>query len=254
MSTRKTQIVLPSIEGASIPSIGVTIEGFTEKAPAVHRYCAVGHDPVQVKQNTACPDCGNSDFRTFTRGVEAGGNVAVITEEQVKADHSKAMLSAHDREEFSNQTLTEGKVYAVKPQPGSETMYQALKAVIERNPDIAYVTTWGWTATKTNIWLVDVQMGHIVFREAQHPKYVKQLAAPKSPSNSEMEDLIEVLIDTETFNVDTFVDHNEGAKKALATLGVTKTVKVEATVDPMAQLKAAAAIKKAKAKAAKKSA
>jgi hypothetical protein len=37
-------------------------------------------------------------------------------------------------------------------------------------------------------------------------------------------------------------------------LGVTKTVKVEATVDPMAQLKAAAAIKKAKAKAAKKSA
>jgi hypothetical protein len=256
MAVKKTTLVVPiDVPGVEDFIIPVTIEGYTESAVQVHRYCVKAHDPERVRQTTACPKCANADYKSFVRGVESGGQVALLEPaeevevEVVKKDHSRAIITAHPRDTFMEQALVQGAVYRVAPQPGQETVFLSLMEAIEKNPDRAYVTTWGWTDKVTKIWLLGVNLGNLVFMEAQHPSNVRQLAAPVGTSNKNMVEAFSELIDEDDFVVDNYEDHAAVAKAALAKLGVEKKAKVEVQVDPEAQLMAALAAKRAKAKA-----
>jgi hypothetical protein len=254
MASRKFNIVIRTdLKDFEIP---VSAEGYVEKSVAVHKYCTRGHDPVRVRQTTACPQCGNATWQDFVQGVEVKGAVALIQPEEEaptqKRDHSRAIITAHPRDTFMEQTLVQGQVYRVFPQPGNETMFISLMEAIAANPERAYVTTWGWTDKVTKIWLLGVNLGNLVMMEAQHPSNVRQLAAPVGSANKSMTMAFSELIDETDFSVDAYEDSSAKAKAALATLGVDKTAKVEVQADPEAELLAALAAKRAKAKSNKK--
>lgn len=247
MVAKKAAMVIPT--PAKPFPILVTIQGIIEKAPATHRYCVKDHEPTRVKNTTACPHvdadgviCGNSEFKSFRTGVEAGGKVQLFGEEKGKADHSKFVITAHPADEFSEEALVQGTVYRIAPQPGQEAPFIALMRVIEQSPDRAFVTTWGWTADKTHIWRLGVAMGNLVMSQVQHPDNVKQLAGPVGDTNQGMFTSLDKLLAPKPFVRSDYVDNQAAAKEAAKALGIDSTPTVETPTDFESELLSAAAL------------
>lgn len=240
MAARKTNIQIPG----GLP-LAVNIDSVTAKAVTVNTFCAENHAPARIKQTNACSECGNDVRSTHVRGVAVGKApnqvVELLREEDAEAptqkrDHGSCTLVAHPRTEVLGKTVTIGTMYALTPQAGNDVLYANTVALVEQNPQYAFLIEWGYSA-KTHIWLMDVQMGVLVIRQCAHPNNVKMPTPPTAEPNA-LAGMMAQLVSEVPFTMDGYEDNDAAAKAALARIQGTPTSAPTEEVDLMAVLQA----------------
>jgi non-homologous end joining protein Ku len=115
--------------------------------------CTNDHDPVKIKQTTACPACSlEGSIYSFPKGKDNGdGTFTVLTKEQVDAAYAEGVsedvkntisLTAHPAADVAEQTLPGEKMYYLAPGKTAGEAYPMLVQLIKTRPDIALCTVF----------------------------------------------------------------------------------------------------------------
>lgn len=115
--------------------------------------CTNEHDPVKIKQTTACPSCSlEGSIYSFPKGKDNGdGTYTVLSREQVDAAYAEGVtedmkktitLTAHPAADVDLHTLPGEKMYYLAPGKAAGDAYPMMVELIKSRPNIAMCTVF----------------------------------------------------------------------------------------------------------------
>lgn len=216
-------------------NIGVRLEVAADKDESGFRTVCTGvdahHDPIRVKTNVDCPECGNRQSSVWGyegRAKEIDGSLILVTADEMKqaagAPIKDLTLAFHSRDEVYTNTLASDSVQNVYPDKGFEKAYRGLVEALTARPHLVACTIWA-PATKNALWVLDVVDGRLVTSKRCWPEDVRPVEQIPTAELSEAElNMFGVFIDgsVSDFSLDVYKDaRREGVKTLLSERGVS---------------------------------
>lgn len=132
------------------------------------------HDAAGIRNNPACPICGNQDPTSWQKGhKEADGSYTPVQTTEVKQLQEEAVAGTkdmltvigHPANDVHTQTAPGKGCYQLTPsKEGLRSFFNGIVDAIERHPEIAFVTLFSPT-TRSNQYELFVQGGALVMAE-----------------------------------------------------------------------------------------
>lgn len=132
------------------------------------------HDPAGIRNNPACPVCGNQAYATFHKGKKDGENFVVVatTEvDQIKAEaiggtKDVMMIRHHPVGDVRSRTTSAKGCYQLSPSKEAlRSYYSGIVDTIKRHPERAFLTLWSPTVNRTNMYELLVQDDALILAE-----------------------------------------------------------------------------------------
>ncbi len=111
------------------------------------------HAPTKIEQTRRCPDCGVVNPQTRPARPVDGGYVLVEKTQPAPANPKSMQVSVHPMEQIDGSVLVGGGTYYLTPSAGSVHIYAAVKAAVERAPQMAFLVRWAPRGNQKNYWV-----------------------------------------------------------------------------------------------------
>lgn len=185
------------------------------------------HDAAGIRNNPACPVCGNQDATTWRKGrKERDGSYVPVDVTEVKQLQEEAVAGTKDMLTIgwhpANDVLTKtapGKgCYQLTPsKEGLRSFFDGVVDAIERHPELAFMTLWSPT-TRSNQYQLTVQSGALVMVErvrAENLNLTPQPATSVGQSDRDMLDQFVIAPKVSAFDPTTYADSFKAKLEAL---------------------------------------
>lgn len=200
----------------------VDINSGVEKEAALKTVCvgdaAIPHVPTPVRQSTACPGCGNSQYDTFKKArVEGRSSFVLVEQTEVAETRANAVgmtkeiieLSAHPIEEVREQTIQgDGSVYYLTPsKPALAPLLDLLRDTLYRHPELAFMGLWT-PSSRPNLYEVKLFGNTLVMESRARTESLKIIQQPAGDVAEVVQAQMDALLPTMTtvFDPATYAD------------------------------------------------
>lgn len=167
----------------------VDVSSGVEKEAENHQVCDganTPHIPTQVKQSTACPNCGNADRTSFKLVTAGQEGLVALTKEEIAAAKALAVgdsnklieLSAHPVEQVRAQTIPNGSVYFLAPSnPYVAQHVDLIKDAMLRHSELAFLGVFS-PSGRPNLYEFRLFGESIIMVQLARTQDIKVLAQP----------------------------------------------------------------------------
>ena len=211
------------------------------------------HDTAGIRNNPACPVCGNQDATTWFKGRRDGedwivvdaGEVGQLKAEAIGGTKDLMRVGAHPVAEVRSRTANAKGCYQLSPSKEAlRSYYSGIVDTIKRHPELAFLTLWSPTVQRTNLYEILVQDDALVMAERVRSENLVLEVQPLTPVGASEQQAIDSFVlpaMTSTFDpavyadqfkakLETLLASRQGQPGAVPAIGSTPSA-APATVD-----------------------
>ena len=216
-------------------SFQVDLDGAVAKEESLRNVClgdgTTQHDPTPIKNNPACPACGNADFASFKKASVHGNEYSIVEADEVKEAKDKAIgatknivaLTAHRSEDVRLQTIQDGGVYYLSPSSAAAAAgYALMVETLKEHPEVSLLGMWT-AVSRTNLYELKVFGDTLVLEQRARTQDIKVVQVPVSAADATLKAQMGMILPmmTQDFDPDSYSD---AYRKALDELVESKQV------------------------------
>lgn len=182
--------------------------------------CHTDHEPIRINQVTKCAKCGEIPLAQTSKAREVEGGVVILPKETLAENKEivapfkkRADIGAHPREQIETLTAVGDKAYFLTPEKGHEVTYATILALVESNPELAFVAQWA-PASAISQFQLRVWDGVLMFQERTRAGSLREAPQVEGSASPEVLKLAGMMLEQVTSDFDP-KNYTDPAREAL---------------------------------------